>query len=145
MQVLTAAHCYAGIAQKYWKQNENGDYFKIYPTFTSKAVYKYFGIRKSNNFITPWQEPVGPPNWYNQIKAGFYRTIEKVILNGIYFKSQKSWKGNDLALIKLGKYGQEWNKIDKKGINSVTEVVLGSTRWARAHQIFLDLTIKSRF
>ena len=115
--VLTAAHCLSKEVVKRHLENENGDFEKTWPSDTNRAVRKYFGIPKISKTIKPWRDPIGPPHWSQQTNTSLwsYRQIRRVIVNGQYAGDSRSWRGNDLALIELGSYGQEWKKIAENG------------------------------
>jgi len=135
--ILTAAHCYSEYVVRRSNKNENGDYEKYWEPDTSKVVKKYFGIPKLSQTIKPWREPLGPPHWSEQFNTTFwwgkgYRKIQRVIVHGRYAGDSRSWRGNDLALIQLGQYGQEWKKIAENG-EVVVPICLPTQKFVEEH------------
>ena len=135
--ILTAAHCESKDVVKSYYKNENGDYERIWPSSATRMVKKLFGIPKLGGPIKPWREPLGPPHWSEQFNttgwaAKRYRKIHRVIVHGAYGGDNRSWRGNDLALIQLGQYGQEWKKIAENG-EVVVPICLPTQKFVEEH------------
>ena len=118
---MTAAHCYKELFDQKFL-NQNGDYEVTYD-YNRRKVRKYWGIKRLGGPLPPWRTNIDPPHWseiyeddeYPGMYDKFYRQIHKIIVHGDYAKSDKSWKGSDLALIKLGLFGSEWKNITERG------------------------------